>query len=832
MRKSNKRLKGRSNITGKIILAFGVACVALFLAWKISRNVFSEILVTVKMISAPDQKLQMVRNLSTRITRLDQLQRTQALRNPNNYSAFLNESKQLRLTLDTLSNLYLSNQQQQSRINEMKRLLKERDKVFIDYVQQRKGLIDNKSLAREVQSVTRILSQSTAHPDSAVTTTEKKVSTTTVYPAETKDDRTFFGKIFGKKKKVASEQKIINEELNISQDTIASTKRDSMLEKAGQAINEIEMRQRLKSRLFASREAILLEAGNVLTGQMLGVLHQVEKEAIDQNLKNNQFASNSVNEGIKRINYIIIGFLGLTVIFLYMIMADIMRNKRYRKELEKAKEEAEYHSAAKQRFLSNMSHEIRTPLQSIIGYSEQLKKANGEGNGGVNAIYHSSVHLLQIVNEVLDYSRIISGKVKFTEKPFNMLALLDEVITVFDLQVKAKSLELFTEYNLPKQVWVIGDSFRLKQILFNLLGNALKFTNKGRITLRVSAKKNGGIMHFNFEVEDTGIGIAENKMKTIFNEFEQENSDGKQTGTGLGLSIIKELIERQQGRIYVSSKQGSWTRFKFYLAFAITSALANDEKSVKSQKIAKPSGKKIWIVDDDRFILDLCSMILNRNKISHNTFQTAQSLLDSDFGPADIIFLDLRMPDMDGFELCSVLRKKLPETTEIYALTAQVMPEEQSAILNAGFNGVLMKPFTESEILHIINLTDKGDIPAVDKSMIDISLVDKMTFGDKDQTVFVLGRFVFDCAKDAEELEKLISLKDHDRVALVVHRIAGRLGQFGARDLASLFREAELRLRTRQSIDEELKSELNQLNEKLQNLTSEVDQYLVAHVAV
>src|SRR5690606_24504477 len=246
---------------------------------------------------------------------------------------------------------------------------------------------------------------------------------------------------------------------------------------------------------------------------------------------------------------IILAFFLITTIMLYLILGDIRRNNAYRLALEAAKEEAEYHAAAKQRFLANMSHELRTPLQSIIGYSEQLKQEHPVEDTKIDAIYQSSEHLLQIVNEILDYSRITSGKIVLNEKPFSVEDLANSVVAVMKTQAHAKGLTLDFNTRILGSGDVLGDAFRIKQILFNLLGNAIKFTDQGKVTLNVSTVVYANKTELNIVIKDTGKGIPAEDLERIFNDFEQsENANsGVYFGSGLGLSIVKAICESMNG---------------------------------------------------------------------------------------------------------------------------------------------------------------------------------------------------------------------------------------------------------------------------------------------
>lgn len=252
-------------------------------------------------------------------------------------------------------------------------------------------------------------------------------------------------------------------------------------------------------------------------------------------------------------------------------------------------------------------------LQSIIGYSELIRQQKNPQRKDIDAIYHSSEHLLQIVNEVLDYNRIISGRFTFSEKVFDIEALLAEVVSVMQPQAERKSLKLVTDFVLSGQKYVEGDPFRLKQILYNLLGNAIKFTAEGEVSLSAFYKRQGERLHFTFMVKDTGIGLNEEETKLIFNEFEQvnsiENEEASKAGAGLGLTIIKALIENQGGRIYVKSRKGEGSIFTVYLTFKVA-----QEPAYENTKVLTPAfNGKVRIVDDDQLILDLCEIICKKN---------------------------------------------------------------------------------------------------------------------------------------------------------------------------------------------------------------------------
>lgn len=588
-----------TSVKGKIVIASLLACMALLMAWVISRDTFRAMLTAFENVSAPDDKLRLINELSRGVSRIDQAQSARDLNDPARYDVFTGETKKLGKKIDTLKNLYADKPQQVKRLNTLQKLLVDRDRIYIDYLKVRERLVNNSSFSAQIRSLNDIVDVKSADADSMVTSTVKKTSTTTVYPgapAATEDAKPkgFFNRLFGKKSAPATTNtpySVVNEELKVTRDTIRKAIKDSLISELDRAIQLVEAGQEEKSARFVDREAVLIRSGAQVMHQIVAILKQVEADGLAQIALNNSTARNVVDNSIRRISIIMLVFLGITLVLLYFILMDIARINRYRKEIELAKEEAEYHSIARQRFLSNMSHELRTPLQSIIGYAERINKQQQPGKKDVEAIAQSSAHLMQIVNEVLDYSRIISGKFTFAHQPFRVADVIAEVANVIGPQAGDKQLALQVTDNSGDN-WVDGDPFRLKQVLYNLLGNAIKFTEKGSVTLQVDSKAVPDGRRYTFSVTDTGIGLSVQDRARIFNEFEQA---GKQrVGTGLGLAISRELVEHQGGDIEVSSKLGKGSRFTFHLTYGVAQAPVAEVDAASPGNITGIEGK-VWL---------------------------------------------------------------------------------------------------------------------------------------------------------------------------------------------------------------------------------------------
>lgn len=797
MDNNNIKNQSGSNIYQKIVFVIISCGIALGLAYFISKVAFDEMLNKVNIISTPNEKLRLVSRISRDILQIDQIQRAQVL-NHKDYSEFVNESDFILQSLDTLKGLYPINSLQSNRIDSIRILLNERDKLFNSYIQVRKNLVDNQAFSNQIKNISSLI-QKVPKTDSKVITTEKKI-TKTVEPSAEVDNRGFFAKLFGVKSKSTNSMQTdvpqtVQEELNVKIDTIENPGEENTEAKIDQAIQDLEVKQRQKSATFINHETELTLAGNILVSDMFNILHEVEQEAMQQMEFENLEARVVVNQSVRRISLILLSFFLISAVLIYFILTDLRKGTNYRLALENAKNAAEYHGAAKQRFLSNMSHELRTPLQSIIGYAEQLRYANKDAEK-INVIYNSSQHLLQIVNEVLDYNRINSGKFNFQKEALNLKDIAEEVATAMRPQAKQKNIELKLLTRISGEGLVIGDAFRLKQILFNLVGNAIKFTEKGEVLLQVTSTDYGSNTDINYRIQDTGPGIPPEDINKIFDEFEQStNSDsGTHFGNGLGLSIVKTLIKAMNGKIEVKStlEKGSIFTVTFNLPNSsedqVTKPMLSALQPVSSFK------SSVWLIDDDNLILDLCHNILNKYNIKHHCFQSPIEALNFSIDEnISHILTDMRMPEINGKELYKKLRERHKDAVKIIAFTAQALPEEIQDILSFGFNSLLLKPFKEDDLLAALGVfvNNKWAEEKEESSTRNSEEIDKE---------WIIDLFITDTQNDLKSLHESHQSNDQDRSELLLHRMAGRTAQLGGDQIAFKLRKMEIDLRNGDSI--------------------------------
>jgi len=818
-----------TSVKSKVVAGFLLVFIAILLALGITRFGFREMMETVDQLSAPNKELNALKDLFHEVTTLDQEQRREALLNPKAlHKNFFNQSKYVVQKVDSLRTMNWDSVQQE-RLVEIKEILLNRNRLFSSYLKLKSELTDNRTLNASLDSLSRMLLKESIVYDTSVITTEKK--TTTTYTKDSvpeQKERSGLGKLFrGKKKNEPQTTHIkVEEELSVFVDTLAVAKQNKAIEEVEQIIINLEKDQRAEDKRLLHEELELIHANSILVSQLLKVLNEVENEELGKMNQNNDRAVALVTQSILRISILLIVFFICAAFLVYLIWVDITRSNYYKAQLEKAKDEAEELSKIKQRFLANMSHEIRTPLQSIIGFSEQLKQQGGNPDNyrddAVEAINSSSEHLLHIVDEVLDYSRISSGSFVLTSENFRLMEVVREVESALRIQAGKKGLNLLLDIEEAKDCAVSGDAFRLRQVLYNLLGNAIKFTSKGYVKLALRTKEETSKVQCNFEISDTGIGIRREDLSRIFNQFEQANVlvTRHYGGTGLGLTIAKSLVEAQGGTLDVSSIPGQGSTFRVSLAFdnaasnvvADTSTVTNNSKTFKG---------KVIVVDDDTMILRLCGLILAKNNVPYVTFSDAMKLVHEKPDPeVTHILMDIRMPEINGVELCHELHKKYDRPTKFVALTAHVLPQQKQELLNEGFDAVLSKPFREQELLSLLDIVLSGNGKtrngeSKESQEIDLSALRSMTLGDDALFQSIINQFIEETENDVSRLNENLSGLNAIAVREVIHKLAGRTGQMGMTGLSSKLKEIEVNL-----IDGH---ELTALIESINHAKSEVE---------
>ncbi len=394
-------------------------------------------------------------------------------------------------------------------------------------------------------------------------------------------------------------------------------------------------------------------------------------------------------------------------------LMDITERKNFEKELVASKLLAEQALAAKSEFLSNMSHEIRTPMNAIVGLTEILLREEGDlspqARRNLELVEYSADNLLVIINDILDYSKIEANKIELENIPFDLQKMLQKLLDTWRLKAQGKNLELKLEWDekLPDQL--LGDPYRLNQILLNLISNALKFTQEGFVSIIVKLRSVKNERYdILFEVKDTGIGIPKGKLKSIFESFTQAYTDTTRNfgGTGLGLAISKRLVELQSGEIWADSEISKGSSFFFNVVLGESAEKAQDDPELEADLSNNLNGIDILVAEDNKINQMLIKQVCKNWNATIEIADNGRIAVEkSEARPYDVILMDLQMPELNGFEAVKAIRdneKNENHKTPILALTADAMPETKSYVKRNGFTGYITKPFKSEELLNEI----------------------------------------------------------------------------------------------------------------------------------
>jgi len=467
---------------------------------------------------------------------------------------------------------------------------------------------------------------------------------------------------------------------------------------------------------YSVKELLQMNVGDLNTTEKHGATGRFEKYA-SKGEETGEFEFTTKNGERKFVQY---QAIRIKADFHLSIMMDITEQKLIEKLLEEAKSKAEtatqiaeYAVIAKQQFLSNMSHEIRTPMNAILGFTKVLFKTDltVKQKEYLEAIKSSGNTLIVLINDILDLAKVEAGKMIFINSPFKISHSITTILHLFETKIQEQNLELVKEYDSRIPEILLGDSIRLHQILMNLLSNATKFTAKGKIIVSVNLiNEDEEKVTIEFKVADTGIGIPQNKIKTIFENFEQAYTDTSRVygGTGLGLTIVKQLVEKQGGTISVKSKMGKGSTFCFTLSFQKTNAEVTIENETGQYKTEiKPL--KVLVVEDVKLNQLLMRTILDDFKFEWDIADNGQIAIEKlQTETYDIILMDLQMPVMNGFEATEYIRHKMNLQIPIIALTADVTTVDLEKCKAVGMNDYASKPLDEkilySKILGLVKL--------------------------------------------------------------------------------------------------------------------------------
>lgn len=484
------------------------------------------------------------------------------------------------------------------------------------------------------------------------------------------------------------------------------------------------------------------------------------------------------------------------------IHLDITDQKKLEEELKLERARALEASKAKEVFLANMSHEIRTPLNAIIGFLRELKRVGVSGSQQefLDYSYNASQHLLSIINNILDISKIESGEMLLENKNFSLKDSVENVITILNPRAQEKGLKLTTFFSDKLYPVFKGDPSKIEQVLYNIIGNSLKFTNRG--TISVDCKVLQDFPHqqiFSICITDTGIGMSEEYVQSIFKKFNQEDSSisRKYGGTGLGMSITRELIHLMKGEIDVKSEKNVGTSITIQLVLDKGSEQLNNEDSAEQQLIVL-DGIRVLLVEDNEL-----NQLVAENSLKHynclvtkaDNGRIAVELLQKE--KFDIILMDIQMPEMDGIEATQILRKDMGIQTPIIALTANAFKSEIDKCISTGMDDYITKPFAEESLItiidkHIRRQKNQSDAVQVREMPYDLTGIKKLGQGDEEFIRKIIALFITQTQEMIPLIELAFNNQNLAEIARLVHKIRPSVEAVGITSISADLKELEV----------------------------------------
>ncbi|WP_278637300.1 hybrid sensor histidine kinase/response regulator [Capnocytophaga sputigena] len=569
------------------------------------------------------------------------------------------------------------------------------------------------------------------------------------------------------------------------------------------------------------------------------LLHNFEEEVLANSqklsLERKQIFENSKN--LLMISFLVA--LGIIVISSIVIINDFVTSQRYRRRLEAANRKSNNLLKNREQLISMVSHDLRTPLSSIVGYSELLSKQNvsEKGKNYLSHIKYSSEYISKLVDELLDYTRIEAGKITIEKVPFNTTEIIDEVANNMKSAYKTKDVNLSLSFSeTVNNLNFSSDAYRIKQILYNLISNAFKFTERGTVHIQADARQlNGDEYEIGIAVTDTGIGIKKEQQEHIFDEFTQANDEisKRYGGSGLGLHISQKLANLLRGKIYLESYENKGSTFT--LRFLAEKVVERTKTTQIITNDKNPDLITIIVIDDDLSILSLIKELLKQKNINVITFNNGKEAFEQmenfDF---DLVITDIQLPEMNGFHFVTLFNEQYKNTPlPVLAITGRRdVPE--SFYMKSGFSGILPKPFSPEQFYQKLKLFFPKLNIEVENKPIMVSnnieggytpeILESFMGDDREGIIGIYEHFLKESSENIQTLKLLADRQDYKGIKAIAHKMTTMFAQINAK------RESEILIILNKVLEEvptELHGQIHTLEQLFENeCRPAIEQYL------
>ena len=845
----------------KIGILLFLAIVIVISIGYLSYRSLQEIVSSIHLEAKPDYTFASLKEISLELEKAENSIRLYSLSKSrsylNNYYDALDEidskisqlrenanDQNLLYSLDTLSMLIA---EKQYIWNEM--LLINQDDVLAEKL---KSITDTLLKKDTLQKITSI-------EDTLTIENKAKEEISDIEPEE--EELGFFQRLFRKKpeeppeeeqqavrfEKPAVAENSHDKTLGFSEDTVGETSNANLNpERIAKMISEVGHEDQQINKRMRREELKLAETNRKLTEKFYLVMEDIEtaqQKSIRRKAHNADLLARQTYQWLTLFSAAV---TLLAIIVLFTVARYIRKSIAYQRALEHSKKEAEQLARTKEIFTANVSHEIRTPLNAIYGFLRQVDESSLEsGNREImRVVRSSSENLLQIVNDVLDFSKLEAGKIQLEKRAFELKSILNETHILFNDQALANNSTLTINIDDSVSRVYLGDPHRLKQIVFNLVSNAIKFTRNGSVSVTAGQIRNTDQKDvLILTVSDTGIGISPEKTELIFEDYTQAEAGTTQQygGTGLGLSIVKKITELFGGTISVESKLKEGSKFICQIPVEV-GTVAQLPKTGKKPKVPEQvdlSNYKALIVDDEEYNRMLLRRLLQKWKLpfdeASNGLEAIELLKTNSYS---IALLDIRMPVLDGRKAARFVRESLRLSSSelpLIAVTAAAGKDEMKQYLSDGFNDVINKPFNENKLFTLIQkhilkepvtikkTVDENSAGNEKSGEIDFNELIRVSNNDKGFVKEMLEMFINSFSEGIEQIDSGLKEKNYHQVSETAHKIASPCRHLGAQTLLRITKEIEAGSNGNQDYESipdllvELKTEFRRVEKQIMN---------------
>lgn len=581
---------------------------------------------------------------------------------------------------------------------------------------------------------------------------------------------------------------------------------DSVITASKSLLREARQEKTLALRTLAQKELELGRADLEISQQLRNIISAFEQEVIIKSYNDGLKKQEALRRSIRLAGFAALLGFAIVGLFTFLITRDYWKVQLYRQQLEKEKKFSESLLKSREQLISTVSHDLRTPLNTIMGYSELMETTglSGQQLSYLKNVTSASHYVDNLVNDLLDFSRLEAGKIKIQKSPFILADLLTETAeNIRELNSQKKiTLQLDIDKRLEKPV--LGDAFRIRQIVNNLIGNAYKFTEEGfiKITAKIS-QETDRTYKTKIRISDSGIGIKKEKQEHIFKEFTQaeDHTDKKYGGYGLGLTISKKLTELLQGKIELKSEEGKGSVFTLNIPFEISKVpIASDPKI----EIRPQAGLSLLIVDDDQAMLKLLKEVCRYLGLSAHTYTNFYEIEKSAELEYDMVLTDIQMPNISGFEVLDTLRSGAYAHytgQPIVAMTGR-KDLEKATYLQYGFASIVHKPFAKDHFIGVLGelfpskVTQDQKIGPHEKidsgsNLFSLEVISSFLGDDREGIAEVLHTFIRDTTTSLDRLKNAINILEITEINAISHKMLPMFRQLGAHGIIPILEQME-----------------------------------------